>query len=165
MLGVVDVWYDPASTLSLCTPLGDHPRPDGGPPSLPPSNKRPKRDEKVTSMRRFKEAMTRVGKTGLDGIYRGDRRTKKYWLAEDSDVGQYAVSVRNWLETSPEKAHLQVSDQSLDNAVNKAMHSLLDNAGMLEVRPSARHAPGRVPPCLDVAWGATDDDVSMFFVQ
>ena len=115
-------------------------------------------------MRRFKEAMTRVGKTGLDGIYRGDRRTKKYWLAEDSDVRQYAVSVRKWLETSPEKAHLQVSDQSLDTAVNKAMHSLLYNAGMLEVRPSARLAPGRVPQCLDVAWGATDDDVSMFFV-
>ena len=115
-------------------------------------------------MRRFKEAMTRVGKTGLDGIYRGDRRTKKYWLAEDSDVGQYAVSVRNWLETSPEKAHLQVSDQLLDTAVNKAMHRLLTDAGMLEVRPSARLA-GSVPPCLDVAWRATDDDVSMFFVQ
>ena len=127
-------------------------------------NKRAKREEKVTSLRRFKKAMARVGKTGLDGVYRGVTRTKKNWLAEDSDVRQYAVSVRKWLETSPEKTHLQVSDQSLDTAVNKAMHSLLDNAGMLEVRPSARLA-GSVPPCLDVAWRATDDDVSMFFVQ
>ena len=128
-------------------------------------NKRAKREEKVTSLSRFKKAMARVGKTGPDGVYRGGRRTKKNWLDEDIDVRQYAVSVRKWLETSPEKAHLQVSEQKLDTAVNKAMHRLLDNAGMLEVRPSARLVPGRVPPCLDVAWRATEDDVSMFFVQ
>ena len=119
----------------------------------------------MTSLTKFKQAMTQVGKLGPDGAYHGARLTKKLWLEEDIDVRRYMTSVRDWLKTAPEKIHLQDSEQGLDNAVNKAMQGLLDKAGVLAVRrrsptpdpPGALSHAGGVPRnCLAGEWNEPD---------